>query len=143
MIIIALILLVILTSIAALHLYWALGGLWPTQSAEKLVQTVIGSRTHRRMPGKWLTIFVAGMIFVAGLFPLLHVTQTTFGTPERFLALGMGLITLVFLGRGLITYLVPSVNKNAAEPFRTLNFRYFSPLCLILGSVFAGLLVFS
>jgi hypothetical protein len=49
---------------------------------------------------------------------------------------GLWALVAVFLGRGLVTYVLPGMAKKTSEPFRSLNARYFSPLCLALGVEF-------
>ncbi len=140
MFILAQILFVTLTLIAALHFYWALGGLWPAASAQELANTVIGTPDHPYMPGTALTVLVSGMIFAAALLPIIHVTGLPFELPKLIAKLGLAVLVLVFLARGIGTYLMPSLLENATEPFRTLNYRYYSPLCIALGAGFATLL---
>lgn len=140
MIIVAATILVVLAMISGLHVYWALGGLWPARSEEELVKTVIGSLSTTRMPPRWLTMMVAAMILLAGLVPL----AVLFGwLPAWISVYALMISTAVFLLRGAVSYVVPSLGRKMSEPFRTLNLRYYSPLCLLLGFGFAMMLVFA
>ena len=140
MIIVAAAILVVLATISGLHLYWAIGGLWPARSEEELVKTVIGSVSTSKMPPQWLTMMVATMILLAGLVPLAVLSGWL---PAWLSAYALTISTAVFLLRGAVSYVVPSLGRKMSEPFRTLNLRYYSPLCLLLGSGFAMILVFA
>ena len=137
MITLAWVLFAVMATISALHFYWAFGGLWPASTVEDLARTVVGTPDHPYMPGAALTFVVSVLIFAGGLIPVLHVTGSPVWLPRIVTTAGLVVLTLVFLGRGLGTYLVPSMLENAAEPFRTLNFRFFSPLCVVLGVGYA------
>ncbi|NOX72362.1 MAG: DUF3995 domain-containing protein [Alphaproteobacteria bacterium] len=123
----------VLAGIAALHLYWAFGGLWPATSPTELARTVIGSDG---MPGRGLTILVAALILTAGAWPLVHLNGLV---PAGFSRLGLWALVAVFLARGLVTYALPGTAQKTSEPFRSLNARYFSPLCLALGVGFMAI----
>jgi uncharacterized protein DUF3995 len=125
-----------LACIAALHLYWAFGGLWPATSPAELAQTVIGSDGKDGMPGRGLTMLVATLIFMAGAWPLVHLSGLV---PAGFGRLGLWALVAVFLGRGLVTYALPGLAQKMSAPFRSLNARYFSPLCLALGVGFLAI----
>ena len=61
----------ILGTLAALHLYWAAGGLWPGRSTRKLIDTVIGNPRRNRMPPAWLTAFVGLALAAIAILPLI------------------------------------------------------------------------
>ncbi len=133
MIVVAGAILVVLGAISAVHVYWALGGLWPARTEQDLVKMVIGSASSARMPPRWLTVIVAALILLAGLLPAVHLTGWVAGPATRYLLVAAA---GVFLLRGAVPYLVPSLAGKMSEPFRSLNARYFSPLCLLLGAGF-------
>lgn len=54
-----------LSLIAVIHVYWAMGGLWPAQTVEGLIHTVIGDPRFERMPPAWMTIAVAIALLTA------------------------------------------------------------------------------
>lgn len=57
------------------------------------------------------------------------------------LELGLSLLLeSVFLPRGLAGYLPMFAAMTSEEPFRTLDQRFYSPLCIALGVAFAVLL---
>ncbi len=134
---------VILTVTALVHLYWALGGLWPANSPGELAQTVIGEPGREKLPPPLVTVSVAGLILAAGLIPALHLADIPSVLPDWLSHGTLWLLAFVFISRGAVTYLWVIKAEKLTEPFRTLNFRYFSPLCLILGTGFAILVIFS
>ena len=54
----------------------------------------------------------------------------SFGLSVR--SVGLWALVVVFAGRGFATYL-PTPLAQAVEPFRTLDRRFYAPLCLSLG----------
>lgn len=140
MIQIAWLLFTVLTIIGALHLYWAFGGLWPGHDEKSLVRTAIGTTKYTSMPPKWLTALVSVCIFSAGLFPLMWSAQISYVIPQGMVWLGMWVLSAVFIGRGIAGYMPFFRKSNSAQPFADLNYRYFSPLCLLIGSGFVALI---
>ncbi len=134
---------VVLTPVALVHLYWAFGGLWPASSPGELVKTVIGDPGLKAMPPMAVTLVVAVLIFAAGLMPLLYLAGIPAALPGWAGRYALWLLAAVFLGRGAVTYLWAAKAAALSEPFQTLNFWYFSPLCLLLGIGFAILAAFS
>lgn len=126
----------VLSATAALHIYWAFGGLWPAQTAPDLVRTVIGADGDR-MPPTGLTLAVATLMVCAGLFALARGVAGW--DAILFVRLPLGVIAAIMLVRGAVTYLPGGPFAQAAEPFAHLNALYFSPLILALGLGFAGL----
>ena len=143
MMVLALALFAVLAAISALHLYWALGGLWPGHDARSLAETVIGEPKRREMPPLPLTVVVAALILGAGLLAVFSQTGLPLGLPDWVLRAGLWALALVFLARGAVTYILRAQAAAMAEPFATLNRRYYSPLCLLLGAGFLALAVAS
>ncbi|MBR7552201.1 DUF3995 domain-containing protein, partial [Mycobacterium tuberculosis] len=56
------------------------------------------------------------------------------------LRLGMLALTVIFLARGGLSFTAFFRNRQAEEPFLTLDRRYYGPLCLAIGAGFAVLL---
>jgi hypothetical protein len=125
-----------LSATAALHVYWALGGLWPASDMPELVRTVIGTERNH-MPPAGLTVVVASLMLCAGLFALARGVAGW--DALLFVRLPLGVIAAVLLVRGAATYLPGGPFARATEPFAHLNALYFSPLILALGLGFAGL----
>lgn len=129
----------VLTIIALVHVYWALGGCWPAQKRAKLPRVVVGSEAAD-MPPAALTIFVALLIFLAGVVPLIWTEILIVPFDRRFQAMVVASLALVFLVRGLVTYTPVAARYSMVEPFVTLNRRYYSPLCLAIGASFTIIL---
>ena len=124
----------VLSTIAALHVYWAVGGLWPGGNERELIDTVIGDGAMTHMPPMMMTLVVAGLIFATALIALVN-GGVQFGPSwlVKIAAVGAG---LVFLGRGVAGYFFETVAWAPVEPFATLNRVYYSPLCLAIGVAF-------
>jgi len=137
--ILSIIVFVLLTAIAALHAYWAFGGLWPATTEQGLVAMVIGAPEWSRMPSMLLTMMVAGLIFAAGIIALSAGGVFSLA-PKWFIRIGAGVLALVFIGRGLAGYSSAFASPEKTEPFATLNFWYYSPLCLAIGGAFVVLI---
>ncbi|MEP3430737.1 MAG: DUF3995 domain-containing protein [Roseibium sp.] len=133
----------ILTLVSGVHLYWGFGGLWPAKSELELARTVVGANGIETMPSAALTVVVAVLIFAASLLPLAwtHLLPLPDLVPSVLVFAGMIALTGVFLLRGLIGFTPYFAKMNAEEPFRTLDRKYFSPLCLILGIGFLALTI--
>ncbi len=130
--------------VALLHLYWALGGTWPGRDPADLAGIVVGTGDAGpggRMPGPGLTLAVAGMIGLAGLWPLIFVGVVPLPVPSWLVRAGMWTLAVLFGLRGAVAYL-PGAWQGARDlPFYRLNRRWFSPLILVLGAVFLGLAI--
>ncbi len=130
----------VLAAIAALHTYWAFGGLWPAESTLELVKTVIGAPDWSQMPSRQMTMMVAGLIFAAGLVALVAGDVIALGSGRagvRWVArIGVAVLALVFLARGAAGYLVARDDWVRTEPFATYDLFLYSPLCLAIGAAF-------
>lgn len=85
------------------------------------------------MPPQGVTLVVALMTFAASLIPLVWIRLLLVGLPQWLQMLALWGLILVFLGRGLITYTPIAARYSVVEPFQTLNRKYYSPLCVLLG----------
>ena len=137
----AIILFCILMLIASAHFFWAVGGFWPGKDEVSLARTVIGEKNISRMPPRLLTLAVVAAIFIASLWPLMWRSIIPYSLPQGFLWLGMLVMMMVFLGRGVIGYLPFFTDRMCEQPFARLNALYFSPLCLAIGAGFMALLI--
>ncbi len=133
-----------LAAIAALHLYWAAGGLWPARSARQLIDTVIGNPRRDKMPPAWITAIAGIALAGTALLPLAIAPVSwsliyTLNLPLSVLGGSFGatfLAGLAFLARGIVGYLPFWRRLHPAEPFASLDVRLYSPLCLVLGLAF-------
>ena len=119
--------------IAALHVYWGFGGLWPAVDAGALARTVVGARGVQRMPSLTACATVAAVLIGVGTWPLLVVGVLPPVWPCWLLvATGMA-IAGVFLARGCAAYWPVWRRRVPEEPFATLDRSLYGPLCLALG----------
>ncbi|MEK7266195.1 MAG: DUF3995 domain-containing protein [Pseudomonadota bacterium] len=133
---IAIVLFLVLSAIAALHAYWAFGGLWPAEDEKALINTVIGAPHLDHMPGTGPTLVVAALIFLAGLVALAANGSLPFA-PQGLARIGAFGAGLIFVARGIAGLAGLSIFKIwIAEPFATLNVQFYSPLCVAIGAGF-------
>lgn len=134
---------VILSAIAALHVHWALGGLWPGHDRASLAQTVLGGPPSARLPGKALTLLVALALFGSAAL-VLHVSGwiPVPALPPALARAACWSLVGVLLVRGVFgffgTLLRPS---TVGTPFARWNRVLYSPLCLGLSGLVAVALV--
>ena len=144
MTLIATLMAVVLVAIAAIHLAWGLGMTWPGRDQQNLIDTVIGHPEATRLPGFAACVAVAVALLLAAAWALWGVGLIAIaevgvlGVPLG--VSGLVVLVVVFLGRGVATYL-PTPLSRAVEPFRTLDRRAYAPLCLLLGMGFLVILV--
>ncbi|MEO1252927.1 MAG: DUF3995 domain-containing protein [Pseudomonadota bacterium] len=134
---IAVLLFFVLTAIAALHAYWAMGGLWPGASERELIDTVVGDPRMEQMPAREVTLAVAGLLIFCGVIAL--AAGGVFPAPvwlTSLLGVGAGLL---FLARGAAGFFFEKVAWETGEPFTSMNVRFYSPLCLVIGAGFFAL----
>ncbi len=130
----------ILSVIAVLHVYWGCGGLWPGATTKELIDTVIGVPEMQRMPDAWMTLTIAALIFVAGLFALARARIAPFG-PRWVVTAATAALMLVFFARAAAGFWIAATGSRASEPFATNDLVLYSPLCLLIGALFAALLL--
>lgn len=132
----------VLTVIAGLHVYWGFGGLWPASSERELIDMVIGDPRAVRMPAAGATMMVAAMIFASGLVALARTAPLT-GIAKLIALSGCGVLALVFLARGLFTYLVAfgvlAWPYPLTDRFAELDRALYAPLCLAIALGFIAL----
>jgi hypothetical protein len=141
MTVLALLLAVVLTLIAALHVYWGIGGIWPGSDPKSCARTVAGFAGIETMPSMTASFAVAAAIIASALVAL--ALGGLFASPfdEVPLAGAALFISLVFLGRGIAGF-TPAWRRLTPEmPFARLDMRYYSPLCLAIGAGLAILAV--
>lgn len=127
---------VILAIISGFHVYWALGGLWPGRNEAELVQTVVGQYRAESMPPRWLTGIVALLLAIVAAWPL-FLASAFAQLVGSWAVMGVTLFfAWIFLFRGLIGYSKMMRRRFSAQPFAAYNRRYYSPLCLLLGTGF-------
>jgi hypothetical protein len=131
----------VLVALSALHGYWAVGGVWPGSDAASCARTVAGFRNVDRMPSPAGALAVAGLLGVAAvLAAILAGAPVTLPAAWLVPAAGMA-VAVVFVARGLAGYTRAWRRLTPELPFVRLDRRYYSPLCLAIGSGFAFLVV--
>ena len=130
---------IIVAAIAALHAYWASGGLWPSSNPADLSNIVVGRAGARIMPRPKLTALIAAMIAAAAAWPLLMSPLVGRYLAPELAALGSFALAAVFLLRGVAGFMPWMAKRHSAEPFASYNRKYYSPLCLALGAGFLTL----
>jgi len=134
MVLISWIIFLILSVVSGVHIGWAFGMAWPAHSRAKLGSVVAGVAEGKPMPPAWLTFIVALAIFglgAAALWGAGVISVSTLGAYKGWVLIS---ITIVFFARGVLTYLPFGPLQAAVQPFRTLDLRYFAPLCLLLAA---------
>ncbi|MGR3491828.1 MAG: DUF3995 domain-containing protein [Shimia sp.] len=114
--------------IAALHVLWALRIWWPIRDEAALARAAVGTKAVTKMPPPILTWPVAVALTAAAFWPYLPDTW--------FKSLGLAVLILVFIGRGLVAYTPFWANLSPEEPFRTNDRIFYGPLCLGIGVSF-------
>jgi len=121
--------------LAAMHAWWAVGGIWPSASATALANGVIGDG-RTRMPPPWQCAAVAVALTVVAIWPWLIMAWPD----ERIVFIGAVVFGSIFFIRGTAGYSARWRGHFTSEPFRTRDFYLYSPLCLALGVAFIALL---
>lgn len=142
---VGLVIAIVLAGIAVLHIYWGIGGRWPGTDEESCARAVVGFRGVRKMPPPPAAFAVALALFAAAWIALALEGRVSWPLSPSLLALAGLAAGAVFLARGVAGF-TPAWRRLAPElPFARNDVRYFSPLCLLLGTgflflVFRGLL---
>ena len=123
-------------ALAALHLYWAVGGRWPGSDAESLARTVIGGPPGMKMAPPAACIVVAVLLTSAGLLVLAAGDLVALPLPANALRVLVLCVAGVMRLRGLVGFvderLRPAIRGSR---YARLNKRFYSPLCLGLGTL--------
>jgi hypothetical protein len=126
-----------LLAIALLHLYWGFGGFWPGRDEASLVDMVMGLPPGSSIPPLW----ACAMVALCLLFPVLCVVRFRFlghwalPTWAAWLPhVALWTSALVFLARGISTYVSPWMEAVKGTAFYELDRTIYAPLCLFLGT---------
>lgn len=134
---VAAILALILVSLAAIHVYWGLGGVWPGHDERSCARAIAGFRGIERMPPPAASFAVAAALAACALIAAGLAGWRPVPVPLPVLAAGGAGAAAVFLGRGLAGF-TPAWRRLTPEmPFARNDRRWFSPLCLAIGTGFA------
>jgi hypothetical protein len=135
MIAIALLLTLVVGAIAALHVYWGLGGLWPSSDEETLARTVIGDG-RRHMPPPWQCFAVAAILLVVAAWPWFVIAMPT----NSNVTVGLMIIIAAFFIRALAAFSGRWRSHFPAQPFATYDRRFYGPLCFTLSAGYAAMM---
>ena len=138
---IAVMVFLVLEVVALVHICWALGMSWPAEKREQLGAMVVGTPIGVAMPPAWLTLLVAIGISLLGGVSLWGVRWFSLGMLDIMRRPVLLAATFVFCVRGVATYAPFGILQASAEPFRTLDKRYFAPLCLLLAIGYVAIYV--
>lgn len=133
----AVLMFIFLLAVAIAHLMWSIGRSWPIRDPAMLARTVVGVPGTTRVP-RLASLGVAVLALAAGALAVALADKTSGGAWLN----GLGVLAaLVFLARGAIGYTRWWQERTPEEPFRTLDRRNYSPLCLALGAGFLVLVL--
>jgi hypothetical protein len=117
----------VLVAIAAIHIYWGLGGIWPARSAADLARAVVGDG-RTRMPPPWACFAVALLLLVVAAWPWAMLAH-----PDSRPLLVAGIVfAAIFFVRGSAGYSPRWRERFSTQPFATWDMALYSPLCMIL-----------
>jgi hypothetical protein len=120
----------VLFLLAAVHLYWGFGGRWPGHDEASMVEHVVGRTRGMKAPGLVASAAVALALAIGGGLVLVSALPPT--PLEPWLQVARWGFFVVFVGRGLATYVLPVFRYAEGTPFWRLNRRAYGPLCLAI-----------
>lgn len=134
--VLAMLLAAILLVLAAIHAYWAVGGIWPARSEKALARAVVGAPGISRMPPPGASFGVALALVMAALWPIMTLGMVSIPVPLTVFRLAGWLLAAIFLVRGVATYLPAFRRIFPEQPFARFDRLAYGPLCLVLGIAF-------
>ena len=132
----------LLTSIAALHIAWGFGVVWPAKNEKQLVSWVVGAKGMQKMPSLSQCLLAGSGIFGFGVVALLVGNAIQTPLPPKFVTALGALTAFVFAGRGIAGYFPQWRRRFPQQPFATFDQYSFAPLCLVLAAGYAVLVFF-
>lgn len=127
-----LILVIVLSFVALTHGLWGIGYWFPLRDEKDLVKAVVGVKGATRMPGAIPCGLVAASLIVT-IFALLS-------DPSVISNGILALAAVVFLVRGLLSW-VPVWRRAAPqEPFATYDRRLYGPVSFMIGVAIGAVL---
>jgi hypothetical protein len=141
MMLMAILVFLTLTAIAALHVAWGLGMTFPAANRDDLFHLVVGATRQTELPSLPQCLAAATAIFLSGATALLVADLVKLPAPSWMVTTLGVLVTLVFAGRGVAAYTPAWRRRFAKQPFATMDQSWYGPLCLLLAVCFATLLI--
>jgi glucan phosphoethanolaminetransferase (alkaline phosphatase superfamily) len=118
--------------LSAIHVYWAFGGRWGSDS----VFPTKDDHTAAIMPGKLPTIIVALGLLLIGIFYLVKCDVISLDLPKWIDTYGLWAIAMIFTVRAIGDFnYVGFFKKIKHTKFGINDTKYYSPLCFTIGSL--------
>jgi len=130
----------VLLAIGLIHFLWGLRIFWPLGDEQALARAAVGARGIVAMPPSYQSHLVALAMIIAAADALLLVELPSYLPGWLVLAVGSG-CCFVFVARGVAGYVPVWARITPEQPFRMFDKRYYSPLCVALGTGFAVLVI--
>ena len=129
---------VALLSISIAHLLWSLGFMWPIRDEQVLARAVVGFPGVTRMPPRYMSFGVFLLTLATCIIAFSVADHASGGVVLTLLAFGSG---VVFLARGVLGFTAGWAARTPEQPFRDLDRKTYSPLCLAIGIGFFVLVI--
>ncbi|KCZ94192.1 DUF3995 domain-containing protein [Hyphomonas johnsonii] len=129
----------LLAVIGLVHLAWAFGSTFPYANEQALARAVVGRRGITRMPSMAASAFVAACLLGAAVWALMLGRVVVLPVSTWLLLPGGLALSGIFLFRGIIGVMPAFERALPEQPFLSLNRRIYSPLCVLIGIGFLGL----
>jgi len=126
-----------LLALAIAHLLWSVGINWPIRDPRLLAQTVVGTPGIERLP-KAMSFGVFLITGAACIIAFAVADPSSGGAPLTALA---AFCAVIFLARGAVGFTAGWEARTPEEPFRSLDRKTYSPLCLGIGAGFVILVI--
>jgi hypothetical protein len=123
----------IFTAIAALHIYWAAGG---RKWADAVLPEMPGSTKKLFIPGKLMTLAVAGGLLFFAFISCGAVSLFSNYLSDRFFVYGNAVIGIIFLLRAVGDFKYAGFFKKVKDTvFAKNDTKYFAPLCIVISAI--------
>ncbi|PFR46488.1 DUF3995 domain-containing protein [Bacillus cereus] len=122
----------ILFSVSFLHVYWAFGGKWATNS---VIPTKSGEKAFT--PGLGMTLFIALLLSMAAMILLQQTNIVHFAFPNIIVQMGSWVCMVVFFIRVIGEFRYFGIFKREKDThFARMDTVLFIPLCAFLSLSF-------
>ena len=127
----------LLLVVAAIHVYWAVGGTWPARDSESLASAVMGP-TSTRMAPWWASLAVAAALGLGAALVLGRAGLIDLRLPDLLVHVGVWGLSGVFLLRAAGGFVLSGfVRARKPDVFSRLDAAIYSPLCLTIAALSA------
>ncbi|MGE6401556.1 DUF3995 domain-containing protein [Bacillus cereus] len=122
----------ILFLVSFLHVYWAFGGKWATNS---VIPTKAGEKAFT--PGTGMTLFIALLLSMAAMILLQQANIVHFALPNVFVQMGSWVCMVVFFIRVIGEFHYFGIFKRKKDTqFARMDTILYIPFCLFLTLTF-------